>query len=84
MEGFETMVYKDKAQRDARFQYLRHSDFANERQVIKYSDPEPMMVSEEEFRLDAKDRVMYQTKFFLAYPEDIHGHRVRRRERDGQ
>jgi len=51
-----------------------------ERQAVKYSDVEPEMLSEDEFKLDAKGRVVYINYYFIAYPKDINGHRVRKIE----
>ncbi len=81
MNGFETIKTTDKARRDNIFHELRSSEMSlpEERQAVKYSDVEPIMLSEDEFALDEKNRVRYQTVFFVAYPKDIHGHRVRAR-----
>lgn len=77
--NFETLKFTDKGARDRAFELRKASfDSFNEPQVIKYSVPEPVMLSEEEFKLDEKGRVVYKTAYFLAYPKDIHGHRKRR------
>lgn len=70
MNGMTTLRYSDKAKRDEVFNRLRASEEPNERQVIRYSDPMPVMVSDEEFKLDEKGRVVYKTGYFLAYPEE--------------
>jgi len=62
MEGTETLKFHDRDQRDKVFHALRTTGFANERQVVKYSDVENN-----------------ESVFFVAYPKDIHGHRVRAR-----
>jgi hypothetical protein len=81
MTGFETFKYSDKDQRNNYFEEMKTSSFSlpNERQVIRWSDVEPVMASEEEFQLDNRGRVVYQSVFFLSYPKDIHGRRVRAR-----
>jgi hypothetical protein len=81
MRGFETQKYTEKSRRDVAFDNLRTSSMSlpNEKQAIKWSDVEPVMISEDEFKLDNKGRIIYKSVFFLAYPKDIHGHRVRAR-----
>jgi hypothetical protein len=81
MEGYEIFQYDNAAKRDAYFRNLRESSFSlpEERQAIRWSDVEPLMKSEDEFQLDDKGRVMYRSLFFVAYPIDVHGHRVRAR-----
>jgi len=82
MEGFEGMSFTTKYKRDEAFHNLRHSSFSfpNERQVVKWSDPEPLFVSGTTTPLlDEKGRRRYATVFFLAYPKEIHGKRVRAR-----
>jgi hypothetical protein len=81
MNGFDTQKYTEKSRRDVAFDNLRVSSFSfpNERQVIRYSDVEPVMINDEEFKLDDKGRVVYRSVYFLASPIDIHGHRVRAR-----
>lgn len=77
MDNFETRQYPNSDRRDIMFRFFKQGGDPNERQVIKWSDVEPVMISEDEFKLDDKGRVVYKTVFFLAYPKDIHGHRVR-------
>lgn len=81
MENFETLKFIDKDRRDLSFYKMRHESgwTPQERQAVKFSDAEPRMVSEEEFLLDDKGRIVYQTYYFIAYPKDIHGHRARKR-----
>ena len=82
MEGFEGTTYTNKYQRDENFYNLRNSSFSfpNERQVVKWSDVEPLFVSgTTQPLLDEKGRRVYASVFCLAYPKDIHGHRARRR-----
>lgn len=64
-----TLQYFDKDKRNEVFDRLRRSDLPNERKVVRYSDAIPVMLSEEEFKLDAKGRVIYRTAYFLAYPD---------------
>jgi hypothetical protein len=64
------LQYSEKHKRDDAFNRLRNSDEPNERQVVRWSDPVPMMISEQEFKLDEKGRVIYDTKYFLAYPQE--------------
>lgn len=64
------LMFKDKDKRDQVFQSLRESTEPNERQVVKWSDPMPIMLSESEFKLDDKGRVMYETGWFVAYPNE--------------
>lgn len=84
MEGFETRQYSEVGKRDAMFGLLRREGDPNERQVVRYSNPEPVMVSEEEFKLNDRGRVVYADKFYLAYPKEVHGHRARRRAKRAQ
>ena len=87
MEGHEVLKFIDKDWRNEVFRRLRHEPdhTPQERQAVKFSEVEPEMLTEDEFKLDAKGRVVYRSYFFIAYPKDIHGHRVRRRvERDGK
>jgi len=79
MESFETQQYSDSFHRNAAFERLRQDGDPNEKQAVRYSNPEPVMISEEEFKIDAKGRIVYADKFYLAYPKEIHGHRARRR-----
>jgi len=87
MEGFEGVTYTNKYKRDENFHNLRNSSFSfpNERQVVKWSDVEPLFISgTTQPLLDEKGRRMYATVFCLAYPKDIHGHRARRRARQAE
>jgi len=87
MEGFEGVTYTNKYKRDENFHNLRNSsfNFPNERQVVKWSDVEPLFISgTTQPLLDEKGRRMYATVFCLAYPKDIHGHRARRRARQAE
>ena len=70
MEGMETLQYSDRDQWYGAFNRFRNSEEANERQVVKWTEPVALMLSEEEFKLDEKGRVVYDTKFFLAYPRE--------------
>jgi hypothetical protein len=70
MEGMTTLQYTEKHKRDDVFHRLRCSPEPNERQVIRYSNPVPTMINEEEFKLDEKGRVVYKTAYFLAYPNE--------------
>jgi hypothetical protein len=70
MNGMTTLQYSDKEKRDQIFDRLSNSEEPNERQVIRYSDPAPVMLTDEEFKLDEKGRVIYRTGYFLAYPEE--------------
>lgn len=62
------LMFKDKAKRNEVFESLRHSTEPNERKVVKWSDPMPVMLSEEEFKLDDKGRVIWEDCWFVAYP----------------
>lgn len=64
------LQYSEKDKRDDAFDRLRNSDEPNERQVIRWSDPVAVMIGEQEFKLDEKGRVIYDTKYFLAYPQE--------------
>lgn len=82
MEGFESVQFTDKDKRDDYFRELRRSSFSfpNERQAIKYSDVAPLLVEgRTEPFLDSKGRQRYCSVFIVAYPKEIHGHRVRAR-----
>jgi hypothetical protein len=79
MNGMTTLQYFDKQKRDEVYNRLRQSEEPNERQVIRYSDPVPIMLSEEEFKLDQKNRVIYKTGYFLAYPEECTWKRLKRK-----
>lgn len=68
--GMTILQYSDKEKRDDVFNRLRNSEEPNEQQVVKYSDPIPVMISDEEFKLDEKGRIVYKTGYFLAYPEE--------------
>lgn len=79
MNGYEVLKYSDRTQRDHDFYALRNSSSSlpEERQAIKFSDVEAVMLSDEEFKLSDKGRVVYRSMFFIAYPKEIHGQRVR-------
>jgi hypothetical protein len=80
MESFETLKFIDKDNRDRSFERLKHGadSTPQEKQAIKYSDVEAEFYpTEDEFNLDEKGRVRYHAVYFVAYPKDIHGHRVR-------
>ncbi len=81
MEGYEVLKFSESSWRDEIFRRLRHDPdhTPQERQAVKYSDVEPEMLSEDEFKLDVKGRVVYINYYFIAYPKDINGHRVHRR-----
>jgi hypothetical protein len=79
MQGMTTLQYFDKQKRDEVYDRLRQSEEPNECQVIRYSDPVPMMLNDEEFRLDASNRVVYRTAYFLAYPEECTWKRLKRK-----
>jgi len=85
MEGFEIISFTNKYKRDESFYNLRNLrnssfNFPNERQVVKWSDVKPLFVSGTTMPLlDEKGRRVYASVFYLAYPKDIHGHRVRAR-----
>jgi len=70
MEGMTTLQYTDREKRDQIFDRLRKSEEPNEKQVVRWSDVMPVMVNDEEFRLDASNRVVYKTVYFLAYPQE--------------
>lgn len=64
------LMFKDKDKRNQVFESLRQSTEPNERKVVKWSDPMPVMVSEEEFKLDLKGRVVWEDGWFVAYPTE--------------
>lgn len=87
MYEFESVQFTDKFKRDDYFRELRRSSFSfpNERQAVKYSDVAPLLVEGTTTPLlDAKGRQQYCSVFIVAYPKDIHGHRVRARVRRAQ
>jgi hypothetical protein len=79
MSGMMTLRYSDKQKRDEVFDRLRKSEEPNEQQVIRYSDPLPVMISDEEFKLDERGRVVYKTGYFLAYPEECTWKKLKRK-----
>jgi len=79
MNGMTTLQYSDKQKRDEVFDRLRKSEEPNEQQVIRYSDPAPVMLSEEEFKLDDKGRIVYKTVYFLSYPEECTWKKLKRK-----
>lgn len=84
MYEFESVQFANKANRNDYFQELRRSSFSfpNERQAIKYSDVAPLFIEGTTTPLlDSKGRWQYCSVFFVAFPKDIHGHRVRARAR---
>lgn len=70
MEGMTTLQFSEKHKRDDVFHRLRSSTEPNERQVIRYSNPVPVMISDEEFKLNDAGNVVYVTAWFLAYPNE--------------
>lgn len=87
MDGFESFQYIEKDKRDHYFSELRRSSFSfpNERQAVKYSDVEPLFrEGSTEPLLDEKGRQRWISVFIVAYPKEIHGHRVRAREKRRQ
>lgn len=84
MESFESISFTTKYKRDEYFHNLRNSSFSlpEERQAVKYSDVAPLLVSGTTTPLlDEKGRQMYASIWVAAYPKEIHGHRVRAREK---
>jgi hypothetical protein len=65
-----TLQYTDREKRDQSFDRLRNSEEPNEQQVVRWSDPVAMMLSEDEFLIDERGRVVYHTNYFLAYPQE--------------
>jgi hypothetical protein len=70
MEGMETLQYTDRDQWYSAYDRLHNSEEANEQQVVKWTEPVAVMLSEEEFKLDERGRVIYHTAYFLAYPRE--------------
>lgn len=64
------LMFKDKAKRNEVFESLRQSTEPNERKVVKWSDPMPVMLSESEFKLDQKGRVVWEDGWFVGYPSE--------------
>ncbi len=65
-----TMEFSEKDKRDEVFLRLKYQGEGGETSVVRWSDPVPMMVSESEFLLDERGRVIYRDKFYLAYPQE--------------
>jgi hypothetical protein len=84
MNQFEVITTQDKNARDQIFDELRHSDLLNERQVIKFSDCEPVLngLPHGELRLDHSNRIVYRSTFSVAYPrtEEPEETKTRRRK----
>lgn len=66
----ETLQYTDRDQWYSAYDRLRNSEEMNEQQVVRWTEPRAVMLSEEEFKLDPKGRIAYQTAFFLSYPKE--------------
>lgn len=68
VDQFETITMSDKEKRDEMFRELRGTGNANERRAVRFSNPEPVMASEDEICLDKKGRPRYTSMYSVAYP----------------
>jgi hypothetical protein len=87
MNQFEIISTHDKNARDQIFDELRHSDLPNERQVVRFSDCEPVLsgLPHGEIKLDSKNLACYVSTWSVAYPrheEDDETKSRRRSQRD--
>jgi hypothetical protein len=87
MDGYEVLKFSESPWRDEIFRRLRHDPdhTPQERQAVKFSEVEAEMLAEDEFKLDDKGRIVYISYYFIAYPKEVNGRRVRERiERDDE